>query len=163
MAQRGTLIRRILGRKLQKVVDGQVEDRLDRNGNVQVYWTLIFDFMTQKGLEERKVNVFPNQFSGGRNGESMFWTRQDLRGLVNLIKSVEPGQEEILPEPIKAIVEYDGRWWELRDIGRALGEAEAPASTPTTPDSNLESRVDQMETDLTTIKELLQKLVNSQQ
>ena len=171
MAQRGTVIRKILGRKLQKVVDGQVADRRDRDGNVQPYWTLIFDYMTQQGLVERKVNVFPNQFSGGRNGETMFWTRQDLRGLVNTIKSIQPGQEEVLPEPIQAIVEYDGKWWELRDIGRTLNEAaESTASAPTTSGSSgSDSQVQQnaadiseMKSDLDAIKQMMQQLLNQQ-
>ena len=168
MAQRGTVIRKILGRKLQKVVDGQVADRRDRDGNVQPYWTLIFDYMTQQGLVERKVNVFPNQFTGGRNGETMFWTRQDLRGLVNTIKSIQPGQEEVLPEPIQAIVEYDGKWWELRDIGRTLGEAQTAASAPTTSsvgDGQVQqnaSDIAEMKSDLDAIKQMMQQLLNQQ-
>ena len=83
---RSTFIRRILGRKSQRIVDGQVTDITDRDGNVRVFWTLVWEYLRDNDVVERKTNVFPNQLSGGRDGESMFWTRQDLRRFVEQIR-----------------------------------------------------------------------------
>lgn len=97
-----TLIRRILGRKTQRVVDGQVVDVTDRDGNVRRFWTLVWEYLRDNDVVERKVNVFPNHFSGGRDGETMFWKRQDLQGLVNQIQAIQPGQTVELEEKIPA-------------------------------------------------------------
>jgi len=68
---RSTFIRRILGRKSQRIVDGQVTDITDRDGNVKQFWTLVWEYLRDNDVVERKVNIFPNQLSGGRDGESM--------------------------------------------------------------------------------------------
>ena len=41
---RSTFIRRILGRKSQRLVDGQVVDITDRDGNVKQFWTLVWEY-----------------------------------------------------------------------------------------------------------------------
>ena len=160
---RSTFIRRILGRKSQRLVDGQVVDITDRDGNVKVFWTLVWEYVRDSDVVERKTNIFPNQLSGGRDGESMFWARQDLRGLVDQIRSIEPGQEVELEEKIPATVQYDGKWWNLVDIGRS-GTPGATEESNTTPQPNpeMEARMSKVEGDLDTIKELLQQLVKQQ-
>jgi len=93
----------------------------------------------------------------------MFWTRQDLKGLVEQIRSIEPGQVVELDDKIPATVQYDGKWWNLVDIGRSDTSGATEENTPAPqPSPELEGRVDQMESDMAAIKELLQKLVNQQ-
>ena len=160
---RSTFIRRILGRKSQRLVDGQVVDITDRDGNVKQFWTLVWEYLRDNDVVERKVNVFPNQLTGGRDGESMFWTRQELSELVDQIRSIEPGQTVVLEEKIPATVQYDGKWWNLVDIGRSEPSASTEENTPTPqPDAEMDARMTKVEGDMETIMVLLQKLVKQQ-
>ena len=121
------------------------------------------EYLRDNDVVERKTNVIPNQLSGGRDGESMFWTRQDLRGLVEQIRSIQPGQVVELEEKIPATVQYDGKWWNLVDIGRSDTSGATEEDTPAPqPNTELEARMDKVEGDMGTIKALLQELINQQ-
>ena len=157
-----TFIRRILGRKTQRVVDGQVVDVTDRDGNVRRFWTLVFEYLRDNDVVERKVNVFPNIFSGGRDGETMFWKRQDLQGLVNQIQAIQPGQKVELEEKIPATVQYDGKWWNLTDIGREGTPATEAAPVPQQ-DAQVQKNTEDIQEIKGDLKTILQMLQQQQQ
>ena len=164
---RHTFVTRIEGRKSQYARNGEVFDKLDRDGNIKPYWALAFEFMTQEGVGERFVYVFPNQFSGGRHGETMFWTNSNLSGLVEQIRSVEVDQVVKLKEKLPISVQYDGNFFQILSIGSHSNTAEATES-PTSPpadDSEVQQNTAAIQTiqgDMQQMMKLLQELVNKQ-
>ena len=164
---RHTFVTRIEGRKSQYARSGEVFDKLDRDGNIKPYWALAFEFMTQEGVGERFVYVFPNQFSGGRHGETMFWTSSHLSGLVQQIQSVEVGQVVKLEEKLPISVQYDGNFFQILSIGSHSNTTEAtesPTSPPAADNQVIQNTaaIENIQGDIQQMMELLQKFVNQQ-
>jgi len=142
-----------------------VVDVTDRDGNIRRFWTLVWEYIQDNDVAKRKVKVFPNHFGGGQDGETMFWKRQDWQSLVNQIQAIQPGQTVELDEKIPATVQYDGKWWNLTDVGREGRPASEAAPAPQS-DAQVQKNTEdmrEMKGDLKTILQMLQQQQQNQQ